>query len=160
MARKTTVQKVNGFDFCISEDGELEYNNITNDVKAVSSEELKIQLAFTRIKSCINEWFYDEVGANLDELVGRNIKDGVIDVGEQRITEVLTFDGLWDIEDIHVQKTIKDKTHLEYRVYFRKYTDDEFGETSVALKLDLDLVKGVKVKYGWDNDNLYILDKR
>lgn len=149
---------VNGFDFMVSSDGELVLDNETHDFSKVSDNALKCQLAYTRIKSCVNDWFYDEVGADLEELVGRNIQESTIDTGKQRIIEVLTYDGLWNNNDIFVQTVVKNSTQLEYIVYLRIRTDDiDKSGTSVTLNIDLDLVKGVKVRYGWKDDNKYLI---
>ena len=143
-----------GFDFGIAPDGEIVIDNKTHDIAQVTDNELKIQLAYTRIKSCINEWYYDEVGANLEELVGRAAKPATIEIGKSRIIEVLTYDELWDTEDLYVQSIIENATKLTYAVYFKVKTNDEFGETSRTIYIDLDLVKGVKVRYGWGDNKL------
>ena len=142
---------VNGFDFGVDTTGEILLDTETHDIAKVSDTDLKIQLAFTRIKSCVNEWFYDEVGADLEELVGRAAKTSTIDVGKSRIIEVLTYDKLWDNDDIFVQAIIENASRLIYAVYFKVNTNDEFGETSKTIHVNLDLIKGVKVKYGWGN---------
>lgn len=149
---------VNGFDFQIENNGELVLNSLNGDLGEVSENDLKLQLAFTRIKSCVNDWFYDEVGADLEELIGRAVKNNTVELGKKRIEQVLTYDELWSLDDIFIQVIVKDSREVIYAVYFRLYTDDEFGETSKSITVTLDLVKGVKVKYGWDPDNLYILN--
>lgn len=148
---------VNGFDFKIDEVGEVIIDPKNYDIASVSELDLKIQLAYTRIKSCINEWYYDEVGANLEELVGRAAKPSTIEVGKSRIIEVLTYDELWDEKDLFVQSIIENATKLTYAVYFKVKTNDEFGETSKTIYVNLDLIKGVKVRYGWKN-NKYIVN--
>ena len=147
---------VNGFDFSVDATGEIIIDPKTYDITKISDTELKIQLAFLRLKSCVNEWFYDNVGANLEELIGRAAKPSTIEVGKSRIIEVLTYDELWDEKDLFVQSIIENATKLTYAIYFRIETNDEFGETSKTIYIDLDLVKGVKVKYGWDNKNHYV----
>ena len=46
---------------------------------------------------------------------------------------------------------IENASKLIYAVYFKINTDNEFGETSKTIYVNLDLIKGVKVKYGWGN---------
>ena len=138
-----------GFDFDIDETGELVINQEEHEINKITDDELRIQLAYTRIKSIAHGWFYDEVGADLEELVGRSIKENTIEYGKEKIINVLTFDNLWDENDILVISNIKDSTHLVYSVYLKTYTNDEFGEKSVELIIELDLVKGVKIKFGW-----------
>lgn len=137
-----------GFDFNIDGTGELVINE-EHEINKVSDDELRIQLAYTRIKSISNGWFYDHVGANLEELVGRSIKESTIETGKQKIISVLTFDNLWDANDILIVANIKNSTFLTYSVYLKTYTNEEFGEKSVEFIVELDLIKGVKVKFGW-----------
>lgn len=148
---------VNGFDFKIDEVGEVIIDPKNYDIASVSELDLKIQLAYTRIKSCINEWYYDEVGANLEELVGRAAKPSTVEVGKSRIIEVLTYDELWDEKDLFVQSIIENATKLTYAVYFKIKTNDEFGETSKTIYVNLDLIKGVKVRYGWGTREVILL---
>ena len=138
-----------GFDFDIDNTGELVINEIEHEINKIDSDDLKIQLAYTRIKSISHGWFYDYVGADLEELVGRSIKESTVELGKSKILNVLTFDNLWDAKDIFIQSMIKNSTHLIYSVYLKVYTDDEFGEKSIELIIELDLIKGVKIKFGW-----------
>lgn len=140
---------MSGFDFKIDSTGEIIVDSNSYDIAKINDQDLKIQLAYTRIKSIDHGWFYDYVGANLEELVGRSIKNDTIELGKQKIIEILTFDDLWNGNDILVISNVKDSTHLIYSVYLKTYTDDEFGEKSTELIIDLDLIKGVKIKFGW-----------
>ena len=138
-----------GFDFDIDELGELVINQEEHEINKVTDDELRIQLAYTRIKSIAQGWFYDYVGADLEELVGRSIKNSTVEYGKEKILEVLTFDDLWNEDDILIISNVQDSTHLIYSVYLKTYTNDEFGEKSVELIIELDLVKGVKIRFGW-----------
>lgn len=138
-----------GFDFDIDDTGELVINEQEHEINRISDDELRIQLAYTRIKSIAHGWFYDYVGADLEELVGRSIKESTVELGKDKILNVLTFDKLWDGDDILITANIQDSTHLIYSVYLKTYTDDEYGEKSIELIIELDLVKGVKIKFGW-----------
>lgn len=138
-----------GFDFDINELGELVVNQKKHEINTIKDDELRVQLAYTRIKSISHNWFYDYIGADLEELVGRSIKEENIEAGKQKILEVLTFDNLWEEKDILIISTVKDSTHLIYSVYLKVYTNNEFTESSRELIIELDLIKGVKIKFGW-----------
>ena len=140
---------MSGFDFDIDELGELVINQEEHEINKITDDELRIQLAYTRIKSIAQGWFYDYVGADLEELVGRSIKDSTIEYGKEKIMNVLTFDNLWDGNDILITSNVQYSTHLIYSVYLKTYTNDEFGEKSVELIIELDLIKGVKIRFGW-----------
>ena len=103
---------MSGFDFDIDESGELVINQEEHEINKITDDELRIQLAYTRIKSIAHGWFYDKVGADLEELVGRSIKESTVEYGKEKIINTLTFDNLWDANDILVVSNIKDSTHL------------------------------------------------
>lgn len=139
---------MDGFDFAIDNLGDMLVNQSTYDTKSLEEDELRIQLAYTRIKSISHGWFYDYIGANLEELIGKPIQSSITDSGVKKIKEVLTFDNLWTNEDIYIQTTIKDSTHVIYSVYLKTYTDNEFEEKATILTINLDLVKGVNIHFG------------
>lgn len=138
-----------GFDFNISESGELIIDEVNHMINSVTDDELRIQLAYTRIKSIANNWFYDYVGADLEALVGRSIQVETIESGKSKISNVLTFDGLWNPEDILITANVKNSTNLVYSVYLKTYTNDFLKEKSTEIIINLDLIKGVKINFGW-----------
>lgn len=138
-----------GFDFNISELGEFIIDETNHMINKVSDDNLRIQLAYTRIKSIANNWFYDYVGADLEELVGRAIQKETIEIGKTKILNVLTYDNLWEPKDVLVTANIKGSTHLVYSVYLKTYTDNPVKEKSTEIIINLDLIKGVKINFGW-----------
>lgn len=138
-----------GFDFGLDENGELIIDTTTHEIHKAEDDDLRIQLAYTRLKSVSNGWFYDNTGANMEELVGKPVKNAITEMGVDKIKNALTFDGLWSADDIYIETTITDSTHVIYSVYLRTETNDEFSEQAIALTITLDLVKGVIINYGW-----------
>ena len=59
------------FDFSLTELGELEIDNDSHDLLSQTDNELRIQMAICRIKSVSNNWYIDNIGANLEELIGK-----------------------------------------------------------------------------------------
>ena len=141
---------VKGFDFDISQEGELLLDAETHDIAAVNKNDLRLQLAYDRIKSVTTTWLYDEVGANLEMLIGKPCNQDTAKTGKNLITEQLTFDGLWEDSEIYIQAEIDSYIHLIFYVFFKIYdenTDDTYSEEIIA---ELDLIKGVNVRYGWE----------
>lgn len=139
-----------GFDFWLTTDGEIVVNNDDNDISTKQDNDLKIQLAYNRIKSISNNWFIDKVGANLEELIGKPCTKEIAEVGKDKITAVLTFDNLWSEKDLFIKTEIQDNVNILYSVYL-KLIDEETDETySHEIDVELDLVKGVKIRYGWE----------
>ena len=144
---------IQGFDFGFTPDGEIIVDSETHDIFESTDDILRIQLAFNRIKSISNNWFIDEIGANLEELIGRPCTQDNAEYGKQRILQQLTFDDLWSQDDIYVMSQIKDNTHIIYSIYLRIYQAETEDTYSYEIETELDLVKGVFVRYGWGHRN-------
>ena len=141
---------VQGFDFGISTSGELVLDSDTFDIERKTDNDLRVQLAYDRIKSVTNDWFIDQIGANLESLIGKPCNQEYAEMGKTLILNQLTFDSLWDREDVFIKANIKDMINITYNVYL-KIIDREIEETySYEIIAEIDLVKGVKVRFGWE----------
>ena len=137
-------------DFEIDEFGDLIIDKYTHETSTVQHNDLRLQLAFCRIKSVSNGWYYDHIGANLESLIGRPCTTDIVNSGKQLILDSLIYDGLWDIKDVHIQAQILNNTNVTYVVYLRVYEEESMIATSKTINVELDLVKGVKIRYGWN----------
>lgn len=141
---------IKGFDFGISTSGELVLDSDTFDIERKTDNDLRVQLAYDRIKSITNDWFIDQIGANLESLIGKPCNQEYAEMGKTLILNQLTFDSLWDREDVFIKANIKDMINITYNVYL-KIIDREIEETySYEIIAEIDLVKGVKVRFGWE----------
>lgn len=138
-----------GFDFRLTTDGEIIVDKFTHDIQATKDDDFRIQLAYNRIKSIANNWFVDEVGADLEEIVGRPCTQEVAEYGKLKIIDVLVFDGLWDDNDIFIKSEIKNNTNITYSIYLKLYQSETEDTYSYEIVAELDLVKGVFVRFGW-----------
>jgi len=141
---------VQGFDFSLDTNGELMLNPETWDIHHKMDNDLRIQLAYNRIKSVSTNWFIDEIGANLESLIGQPCNRDTAEAGKLLITQQLTFDSLWEQEEILIKATINNMINITYNIYFKikdKDTDDTYSYELIA---DIDLVKGVRIRYGWE----------
>ena len=141
---------MNEFDFGFSPDGEIIIDSETHDIYKSQEDELKIQLSYNRIKSISNNWFIDEVGADLEEIIGKACNETTAEYGKLKIIDVLTFDGLWDDKDIFIKSEIKNNINITYNIFLKlrqSYTEEVY---SYEIDAELDLVKGVHIRYGWE----------
>ena len=141
---------MDGFDFGFSPDGEIIVDSETHDIYKSKDDELKIQLAYDRIKSISKNWFVDEVGADMEELIGRPCTEDMAEYGKQKIINVLLIDNLWNKDDIFIKAEIKDNVHIIYSVYLKLFQSETEDTISYEIIVELDLVKGVFIKFGWD----------
>ena len=141
---------MDGFDFGFSPDGEIIVDSETHDIYKSKDDELKIQLAYDRIKSISKNWFVDEVGADMEELIGRPCTEDMAEYGKQKIINVLLIDDLWNKDDIFIKAEIKDNVHIIYSVYLKLFQSETEDTISYEITVELDLIKGVFIKFGWD----------
>ena len=141
---------MDGFDFGFSPDGEIIVDTDTHDIYKSQEDELKIQLSYNRIKSISKNWFIDEVGADLEEIIGKACNETTAEYGKLKIIDVLTFDGLWDDKDIFIKSEINNNINITYAIYLKLYQSDTEEVYSYEIDAELDLVKGVNVRYGWE----------
>ena len=139
-----------GFDFAITTDGELIVDEQNHDIAKSIEDDLRIQLAYDRIKSISKNWFVDEIGADMEELIGRPCTEDIAEYGEQKIINVLLIDDLWKKEDIFIKAEIKDNVHIIYSVYLKLFQSETEDTISYEIIVELDLVKGVFIRFGWD----------
>ena len=141
---------VKGFDFGLSTSGDLVLNPETWDIQAKTDNNLRLQLAYDRIKSVTTNWFIDGIGANLEALIGKPCNEDTAEAGKELIMHQLTFDSLWGTDEIFIKATIVDMINITYNVYF-KIKDISTEDTySYELVAEIDMVKGVNIKYGWE----------
>ena len=139
-----------GFDFGITSEGEIVVNTDSHDIIKTVDNDLKIQLAYNRIKSISHNWFVDEVGADLEELVGKPCTEDIAEYGKTKIINVLTFDGLWSDSDIFIKSEIKNNTNITYSIFLKIYQSETEDTYSYEITAELDLVKGVFIRFGWE----------
>lgn len=139
-----------GFDFGFTPEGEIIVDSETHDIKATVDDELRIQLAYNRIKSISTNWYVDEVGADLEEIIGRACDEDTAEYGKSKIIHVLTFDELWVEDDIFIKAEIKSNTAIIYTIYLKIVQAETEDVYSYEIEAELDLVKGVKIRYGWE----------
>ena len=141
---------IKGFDFGLDTTGEVIIDPDTHDIQRKTEDELRLQLAYDRIKSVANNWFIDHIGADLEVLIGKPCDQESAEKGKSMIAEQLTFDSLWDLHEFYIRAIIKSMTNIEYNVYFKLVDESTEDTSSYEIIAEIDLVKGVNIRYGWE----------
>lgn len=141
---------IHGFDFGITTDGELLLEEETHDIVSKYNDELRLQLAYDRIKSVSENWFIDKIGANIEMLIGKPCNENYAEMGKNLIYNQLTKDSLWDQNEFYIKANIIDMIHLRYNILFKIIDNETEDISSYEIIADIDLIKGVKVRYGWE----------
>lgn len=141
---------IQGFDFGFTSEGEIIIDTSNHDILPTIDNDLRIQLAYNRIKSISHNWFVDEIGADLEELIGRPCTKDIAEYGKTKMLQVLTVDDLWDKNDIFIKAEIKNNTNITYGIYLKIYQSETEDTYSHEIIAELDLIKGVFIRFGWE----------
>lgn len=141
---------IEGFDFGFAPEGEIVVDSITHDIQKQTGNDLKIQMAYSRIKSVSRTWYIDEIGANLEEIIGKPCTKDIADYGKAKIINSLINDKLWLPEEVFVKAEIINNTNIIYNIYLKIVQQETEDTYSYLIVAELDLVKGVFVRYGWE----------
>ena len=137
------------FDFSVDETGELIIEN--NEILTKTDSNLRVQTAFNIIKSTTTEWFVDHVGANLESIIGRPCNENTAEYGKTLIKKSLIDINLFEDEDIFIKAEIKNNSNITYDIYLKVVLDELEQEIeTVEIIAELDLVKGINIRYGWE----------
>lgn len=129
------------FDIAITEDGDLLFDTTNKDLYEINGDDLRLQMAMCRIKSIRRDWFKDNIGANMEEILGLPCTVDTQNLGSKMIISSLTFDGLFKSNEIYIVSESVKNTGINYKVYIK----DLGKESSVLIELELDLVKGINI---------------
>lgn len=133
-------------DIKMTDDGDIDIFSQSDSMgytyfNQVDEIDFLIQNIKNRIKTCKPDWFYDEIGANMESILGmENSKDTAL-YGAQLIEDALIEENFIKSEDIYIRPIPSDVFSIVYFVAIR------VGETSsLQFKVDVALNSGVNIK--------------
>lgn len=129
-------------DIKITEDGDFLISN--NDLELIDKDDLRTQIAVNRIKSVTNDWYYDNIGADMEEVIGKPCSKETADTGKHKIFNALTYDGYFTSEEIFITYQVN-KTNRN--IVFNVYIKSLINEPTTLIKVVFDLVQGVNLYY-------------
>lgn len=137
-------------DFRFSTDGdlELEGSNLLN----VEGQRESIQLIICTIASVSHDWFYDNIGCDLEQLIGEPASNITLSNGSNIIFNAIMKTKLYESEDVRIESKTIDKEYIGYNVYIRDYEKPNYY---YIIEVSIDLIKGVSVRLGDEKVCLY-----
>jgi len=125
-------------DFKLNNNGELELKD--GEITSVDGKDYLIQCAISRLKSIRIDWFKDNIGADMEELIGLpNIKE-TGEKGKNKIMTAMIEDNLFTEAEVVITLYPANRNSIAYNVAFDKAPYGKF-----QLNAALDLVKGINV---------------
>lgn len=131
------------FDFCITDSGELIYDNNSNNLLYLNSDDLLRQKCICRIKSATKDWFnVDYIGSDIEKFLGKLNNKDTLDSIIASIENALFYDrlvgenNLFFIPKIHRNK-------IELLIFIKERRNNN----PIVINMEIDIVSGVKIKY-------------
>lgn len=129
-------------DFAITFGGDLSQST-TKSLDIVKKDGLKFQNARCRVQSVQSDWYMDNVGANLESLIGLPNEADTVELGKNLIIASLTEHGLYKPDELYLEIEDISATTLRYLVYLK--TEDRRAR---LLHVTVDALEGVTVEKG------------
>lgn len=112
------------------------------DMKLVYEEESELQLIKSRLNTENPDWyFYEEVGADLTDLIGLPNNEQTAQTGMDLILRALTYDGAFKEEDLTIEAVPVSKDQILYDVQLKR------RNTLIRYAVTFDLNLGVYNTY-------------
>ena len=131
-----------GFDFSISESGDLILND-KNDIMKSSYDNLRIQRLICAIKSISNDWYGDNIGANLEQYLGESLNQELVGQIVDSIYFAAISTNIIRKEEVYVIPNVVN-TNIELSIFLKKTN----GNSSYLIKVNFDMVSGVNINLG------------
>ncbi len=128
-------------DLKLSPDGDLVLVN--GDLGLVTETEMIKQSAYNRIRSINKDWFYDKIGATLEQLLGLSNTKETGDKGIDLLTKAMTTDGFINKDDLYIKATPINGTRIVYFVFINSPFSDN---GPIGFEVAVDLGNGIKIK--------------
>ena len=120
-------------DFKLTDVGDLSLSS-ERQLEFSQNDALNLQYALARVKSAKNDWYIDNVGADLERLIGEPLNEQLIEQGKQMIMDALTEYNLFKISEIYIQhREDVEEEQLSYYVYLRMSSMERSQVLSVSL---------------------------
>lgn len=123
-------------DLKLTHDGDLDIE----EQRSVTGIGYLKQQVKNRIKTINPDWFFDEIGADLEEIVGEpNTKD-TAEIGVRNIRKTLLRDSLFQDKDISIKPTPVNEDSIVYFIFLQ--VD---GIEPIIFRADVSLSAGINI---------------
>lgn len=135
------MSRFNLTDLKLTESGDLVLSP-NGDLSLVSDYKFMIQQVRNRLKTTNPDWFYDLIGADLEDLLGLPNNEETALRGAELIKKALTYDGLLNHDDVYVRSASIDRD----RILFFVFINHPGIEEPLGFTVELDLAGGCTVR--------------
>lgn len=126
-------------DLAFSEDGDLILDN--DEISEVYDIDYIKQQVKIRIKTMKPDWFFDDIGSNLEELLGKPNSKDTAKKGLDLIRKALTYDEFLSNDDIYLKPVPVDKESILYFIFIKT----PYASEPISFKANIALSAGINI---------------
>jgi len=127
-------------DIGLTVDGDLD---LDGDFTIVSENDYIKQQVNIRVKTINPDWFYDDLGADMEQLLGKPNTKITAEKGISLIRKSLTYDGFLDNDSVYIKPMPLDVDNVSFFLFIRTpFTDKPLSfEVAVALSAGINITE-------------------
>lgn len=130
------------FDFGMTDNGELRFDNQTKDIDKNEDDGMIRQIAVCRIKSVMGDWFNTNIGANLEEFLGQVCNETTANSIIDAIETSLVYDNFLLKKELFFVPQIEANS-----ISVLVFINSRYGNNPNTINVKIDIVGGVKIQY-------------
>jgi hypothetical protein len=112
------------------------------DLATVNQLQYQAQQALCRVKSVTVDWLYDNVGADLEDLLGLENNPATAELFKTKVKAALTQGGFLEEQDIYAEVIPTDKAKLVMFLFL----NSPFAQDATGFEVSLDLAAGAIIR--------------
>ena len=134
--------RLDEFDIEFTDDGDLKLDTFEKDFNVVSENDYISQQVKVRVKSVNPDWFFDDLGADMEQLLGMpNTKD-TAQKGISLIRNCLTYDRFLTNDDVYIKPMPLDVDNVSFFLFIKT----PFSDKPLSFEVAVALSAGINIK--------------
>lgn len=131
----------NEIDLFITQDGDLAINK-SGDLAIVRDINYVAQTIINRLKSIDQDWFFDNIGSNLESFIGNPNTEENANIITETIIDSLISDNFCDIDDILITASPTAANAVTIGIFVKT----EFDDNPISFVLELDYLNDFEIR--------------
>lgn len=133
--------RIDEYDIELTDDGDLNLDFFNKEFTVVSENDYISQQVKIRVKTVNSDWFFDDLGADMEQLLGQPNTIGTAEKGISLIRNCLTYDNFLTNDDIYIKPMPTDVDNVSFFLFIKT----PFTEKPLSFEIAVALSAGVNI---------------
>lgn len=133
--------RIDEYDIELTDDGDLNLDFFSKEFIVISENDYISQQVKIRVKTVNSDWFFDDLGADMEQLLGQPNTKGTAEKGISLIRNCLTYDSFLANDDIYIKPIPTDVDNVSFFLFVKT----PFTEKPLSFEIAVALSAGVNI---------------